>query len=141
MSLNHTIHGVLCDKVEHLNGAFSWVGECNDFRYGTFVGRDSAKAGCVKTCVHLLYELERQEREYERLVFQHNDEHVLAKFYGFHNTVESDFSAIFPFMIVPDDYLMTGGRENQDDEVCLVHHLDDLNRLVQVLNLFLDFVT
>ena len=141
MGLNHTIHGVLCDKVEHLDGAFSWVGECNDFRYGTFVGCDSAKAGCVKTRVHLLYELERQEREYERLVFEHDDQHVLTKLNRFHHTVEGDFSAIFPLVIVPYDYFMAGRRENQDDEVCLVHHLDDLNRLVQVLNLLFDFVT
>jgi len=73
-------------------------------------------------------------------VLQNDNKHVLTKLYGADNAVERDLSAVFPFVIVPDDDLMASRGEHENNEVCLVHHLNDFNALVQVLNLFLDLV-
>ena len=40
-------------------------------------------------------------------------------------------------MIIPDYHFMTSGGKNKDNKVGLIHHLNDLDRLIQVLNFFL----
>jgi hypothetical protein len=54
--------------------------------------------------------------------------------------VEGNLGAIFALMVVPDDHLVEGRGEDEDHEVGLVHHLDDLDGLVKVLDLLLDLL-
>lgn len=78
MRLNQTVHTVLGHIVKHLDGSFGWVGQCDDFGDGTFIGCDSAEAGLIETRVDLFDELKREERENEGLVLEHDDHHILS---------------------------------------------------------------
>ena len=74
-------------------------------------------------------------------MFEHDDKHVFSQLDRLHNAIESNLRSILPLMIVPDNDLVAGRGKHKDDEVCLVHHLDYLYRLVEVLYLLLDLVT
>ena len=61
MRLNQTVHAILCNVVEHLDGTFSGVRQSDHFGDGTFICRDTAQTSLIQARVHLLNQLKRQE--------------------------------------------------------------------------------
>ena len=85
-------------------------------------------------CLDLLDELERHEVEDEGLLVQNNDHHVLAQLDIVDDLVlvESDFGPLFLLVVVPDDHLVPLLLEDEDDDVRLVHHLDEADGLADL---------
>jgi len=103
--------------IKYLDRSTRRIGKSYYLADSSFVRGDAAEAERVETSVDLFDELQREEGENEGFVLEDNDEHVLAQFDSFDNTVEGDFSAVLPLVIVPNNHLVARRRQDQDDKV------------------------
>lgn len=130
MCLDHAIHAVFRHVIKNFYGAFSRIRERNNFANSTFIGGDAAQPESIRGCLYLFNQLKREEGEDESLFLEHDHEHVLAQLDCLDHAIEGDLGTIFPLVVVPNNNFVARGRQDQHNEVSLVHHLDNLNRLV-----------
>lgn len=132
------VDGLVNDEVQHLEVALLETWEADDLACWLLSLRQGNKAEWVRESLHLFDQFEGDKVENERLLVQHDNHHILAKFHVVDDLVlvEGDLGALLLFVIIPDDNLVALLLEDEHDDVCLVHHLNKGDGLAELHLLF-----
>lgn len=139
MCLYRDVDGFVYNVIQNFERSLLLAWQANNFGNWFLSLRESAQSSRIWVSVDLFYEFERNEIENESLFVEYDNHHILPEF-DVHDElvgVECNLRPVFFLVIVPNYHFVPLLLVHQHNYVSLVHHLDQGDVFIELLDLLL----